>query len=90
LNSLETQALSSLATDIASVLMLAFGPILVFAVSFKSCADFQDFPKYLVVYYTYLLFPSSSCCFLVFLYYLKNPQLKQALVRGLRNIFVRN
>jgi len=83
---LDNEMLTSLATNIALGLLLTSGSVLIVIVNFKSCQDFQLYPKFIVVYYTYLLYPCISICFFTAVWFIKNPVLRQTIFRELRNL----
>jgi hypothetical protein len=83
---LDNQSLTSLATNIVLGIMLASGSVFIVIVNFKSCQDFQLYPKFIVVYYTYMLYPCISICFFTAVWFNKNPVLRQTIFRELRNL----
>jgi len=79
----EKQSLSSLAIDIVLAFVLAFGSVFIVLVNFKSCSDFLMNPKFIVVYHTYMLFPCISTLIFVVVCFVKNPSLRQTILREL-------
>ena len=87
---LEMGSLSSFTTNICAVLLLALGVVNVYFSNFKTAEDFKKYPRYLMVYYSYLLFPSGVCFCLVFVYYAKNKQLTREVLRELNHLSLAN
>lgn len=85
INNLDKQSLSSLATDIVAGIILAFGSAFVAVVNFKTCQDFLSYPKFVIVYHTYMLSPCLATLIGVFVIFLKNPILRQTLIRELQS-----
>ena len=85
IKNLDKQSLSSLATDIVAGIILAFGSVLVSVINFKSCNDFQSYPKFILVYHTYMLSPCIATLIAVIIIFLNNPSMKQAIIRELHS-----
>jgi len=83
---MDKDVISSLATDIVAVLVLAFGSVFIMIVNFKNCEDFQLFPKFIVVYYTYMLYPCLSCVIITMVWFIKNPVLRHTIVQELKSL----
>jgi len=60
-------------------ILCAFFAFIAAAVSFKSCADFQLYPKYLIIYYTYMVYGPITCFLYVSWYVFRLPSLKETL-----------
>jgi hypothetical protein len=84
LSDLEIRSLSNFSTNFWSVVFLALGVVMITLSNFKRSEDFLKYPKYLFIYYTYLVFPSLVCIALIFLYFTKNEPLRQTISRELR------
>jgi len=83
---MDKDTISSLAIDIVAVEVLAFGSVLIMIVNFKNCQDFQMFPKFIVVYYTYMLYPCLSCVIITMVWFIKNPVLRHTILRELKSV----
>jgi len=90
INDLDKQSLTGVAPDIALGLSIASGSVLIVVVNFKSCQDFQMFPKFLVVYYTYIFAPCIFSILFVVLWFMKNAELRETILRELKSIFVQS
>jgi len=86
-SNIESDSLTTFATNISFVLVLAFGSVFIVIVNFKSCQDFLSYPKFIIVYYTYTIYPCLCCCFFLIVCFVRNAVLRTAIFREVKTLF---
>jgi hypothetical protein len=81
LSDVDKRSISSFATNVCCILVIASGMVLATIGKFDSCSDFKSFPKYLYVYYTYLFIPGFFSIFIFLVFNFRNKDLKQIISR---------
>ena len=81
ISDLEDRSISSISTNSFSVVVIACGAVLITIGKFKDCSDFQIFPKYLLVYNSFLILPCIGNIFIVVACYLRCPTLLKYTLR---------
>ena len=88
LKDIDSKSITGLASNFVFGTCLAFGSVLIVIINFRSCDDFRSFPKFTVVYFTYLLVPCMTTAFIITVWYIKNPVLRQSAYRGFKNFII--
>ena len=81
LSDVDERSISSFATNVCCIIVIASGFILAEVGNLKSCFDLNTFPKYLSVYYSYLFIPGFLNMLIFLVYHLKNNDLKRTTFR---------
>ena len=87
ISNLESESLTTFATNIIFVFVMAFGSVFIVIINFKSCEDFLSYPKFIVVYYMYTLYPCLSCCLVLLICFVRQGLLRQTIFREVKMLF---